>query len=66
MEYKTRDVESGEENDRQKSGSPLVNLSTTFIDGHLAAEILARTEREKEGVDGREDGSEDREGGFDR
>lgn len=29
-------------NDRQKSGSPLVNSSMTFIDGHLAAEILAR------------------------
>lgn len=35
-------VEIGQANDRQKSGSLLVNSSKTFIDGHLASEILPR------------------------
>lgn len=38
--------EEAEVNDRQKSGSPIVNSRMTFIVRHLAAEILARRESE--------------------
>lgn len=51
MEYAARGTSKvGEANDRQKSGSPLVNPSMTFIDGHLAAEIPARTEGGGRGI----------------
>lgn len=42
MEYTELECREVELHDHQKSGSPIVNFSMTFIVRHLVAEILAR------------------------
>jgi len=46
IEYIELECRKAQFNDRQKSGSPVINSSMTFTVGHLATEILARRESE--------------------
>lgn len=46
IEYTGLECRKAQFNDRQKSGSPIVNSSMTFTVGHFATEILARRESE--------------------